>query len=45
MICDLPIPDGLFEYEIMIDLGHSMLKRFQMNGKKLDGKKYLTGFC
>jgi DNA adenine methylase len=39
MICDLPIPDGLFEHEIMIDLGHSMLKRFQMNGKKLDGEK------
>jgi DNA adenine methylase len=39
MICDLPIPDGLFEYEIMIDVGHSMLKRFQMNGKKLDGEK------
>ncbi|MCC6568305.1 MAG: Dam family site-specific DNA-(adenine-N6)-methyltransferase [Anaerolineales bacterium] len=39
MICDLPIPDGLFEHEIMIDIGHSMLKRFQMNGKKLDGEK------
>ncbi|HJS18299.1 MAG TPA: Dam family site-specific DNA-(adenine-N6)-methyltransferase [Anaerolineales bacterium] len=38
-ICDLPIPNGLFEYEIMIDIGHSMLKRFQMNGKKLDGEK------
>jgi DNA adenine methylase len=39
MICDLPIPVGLFEHEIMIDIGHSMLKRFQMNGKKLDGEK------
>jgi DNA adenine methylase len=39
MICDLPIPDGLFEHEIMIDLGHSMLKRFQMNGKTLEGEK------
>ncbi len=39
MICDLPIPDGLFEWEIMIDIGRSMLKRFQMNGKKLDGEK------
>lgn len=39
MICDLPIPDGLFEHEIMIDIGHSMLKRFQMNGKKLDGER------
>lgn len=39
LICDLPIPDGLFDHEIMIDIGHSMLKRFQMNGKKLDGEK------
>lgn len=39
MICDLPIPDGLFEHEIMIDIGHSMLKRFQMNGKTLEGEK------
>jgi len=39
MICDLPIPDGLFEHEIMIDIGHSMLKRFQMNGRKLHGEK------
>ena len=39
MICDLPIPDGLFEHEIMIDTGHSMLKRFQMNGKTLEGEK------
>lgn len=39
MICDLPIPDGLFEHEILIDIGHSMLKRFQMNGKTLEGEK------
>ncbi len=39
MICDLPIPDGLFEHEIMIDIGHSMLKRFQMNGKTLEGER------
>lgn len=39
MICDLPIPEDLFEHEIMIDTGHSMLKRFQMNGKKLHGEK------
>ena len=39
MICDLPIPSGLFEHEIMIDIGHSMLKRFQMNGKTLEGEK------
>ena len=39
LICDLPIPDGLFEHEILIDLGRSMLKRFQMNGKTLEGEK------
>ncbi len=39
MICDLPIPSGLFEHEIMIDIGHSMLKRFQMNSKTLEGEK------
>lgn len=39
MICDLPIPDGLFEHEILIYIGHSMLKRFQMNGKTLEGEK------
>ncbi len=39
MICDLPIPDALFEHEILIDIGHSMLKRFQMNGKTLAGEK------
>ena len=36
LICDLPLPDGLFEREMLIDTGHSMLKRFQMNGKTLE---------
>jgi len=35
-ICDLPIPDGLFEKEVMISCGRSMLKRFQMNGRTLE---------
>lgn len=39
LICDLPLPEGLFETEVLIDIGHSMLKRFQMNGKSLDGEK------
>jgi DNA adenine methylase len=39
MICDLPIPSGLFNREVFIDIGHSMLKRFQMNGKTLQGEK------
>jgi DNA adenine methylase len=32
----LPIPNGLFEREVLIDVGRSMLKRFQMNGKTLE---------
>ncbi len=36
MICDLPIPTGLFEREVSIHVGRSMLKRFQMNGKSLE---------
>lgn len=39
LICDLPIPKGLFERETLIDVGRSMLKRFQMNGKTLEGEK------
>lgn len=33
---DLPIPPGLFEQEVFIDCGRSMLKRFQMDGKTLE---------
>jgi len=35
-ICNIPIPDGLFAREILIDCGRSMLKRFQMNGQSLE---------
>lgn len=35
-ICDLPIPDGLFEEEIFVNVGRSMLKRFQMQGQTLE---------
>jgi DNA adenine methylase len=37
-VIDLPIPDGLFEREVFIHVGRSMLKRFQMNGKTLEGE-------
>lgn len=37
-ICDLPIPTGLFKREISVNVGRSMLKRFQMNGKTLEGE-------
>ena len=35
-VCELPLPKGLFEREILIDCGRSMLKRFQMNGRSLE---------
>ena len=38
LICDLPIPDGLFEREVFVNVGRSMLKRFQMNGQTLEGE-------
>jgi DNA adenine methylase len=38
LLCDVPIPAGLFETEVFINTGKSMLKRFQMNGDTLDGE-------
>lgn len=35
-ICNLPIPDGLFENEILINCGRSMLRRFQLEGQTLE---------
>ena len=34
-VCNVPIPPGLFEREVFIDAGPSMLKRFQMKGRSL----------
>ena len=34
--CDLPIPEDLFEREVFVNCGRSMLRRFQMNGKTLE---------
>jgi len=34
--CELSIPVGLFEREVFIDCGRSMLKRFQMEGETLE---------
>ncbi|MFC6687585.1 DNA adenine methylase [Jhaorihella thermophila] len=36
--CDLDLPDGLFEREILISLGRSMLRRFQMGGRSLESE-------
>ncbi len=35
-LCKLPVPEGLFERELFISIGRSMLKRFQMNGSSLE---------
>jgi DNA adenine methylase len=34
--CELPIPAGLFEREVFLNCGRSMLRRFQMNGRSLE---------
>lgn len=36
LICDIPIPHGLFEREVFVNCGRSMLKRFQMDGRTLE---------
>ena len=35
-ICDLPIPSKLFSREILVDVGISMLRRFQREGETLE---------
>jgi DNA adenine methylase len=37
-ICNVPIPDGLFETEAAVNCGRSMLRRFQMAGKTLESE-------
>jgi DNA adenine methylase len=37
-ICNIPVPDGLFEQEVLLNCGRSMLRRFQMGGKTLEGE-------
>ena len=35
-LCKLLIPKGLFDTELFISTGRSMLKRFQINGSSLE---------
>lgn len=35
-ICDLPIPTGIFERELYINCGSSMLRRFQVEGQTME---------
>ncbi len=36
LLCDISLPPGLFEREIFIHCGRSMLRRFQMDGQTLE---------
>jgi DNA adenine methylase len=36
VLCDVPIPDGVFEEEALVNCGRSMLRRFQMGGQTLE---------
>lgn len=38
LLCDVPIPDGLFEREAIVDCGRSMLRRFQKRGESLEAE-------
>lgn len=35
-ICEVAPPDGLFAREVFVNVGHSMLKRFQMDGRTME---------
>lgn len=37
--CDVPLPDGLFEHELLVNVGRSMLRRFQMGGQTLEAEE------
>jgi len=38
-VCELNIPPGLFEREVFLDCGRSMLKRFQCAGESLESER------
>lgn len=38
LVCDIPVPEGLFEREVLVNCGRSMLKRFQMGGQSLESE-------
>jgi DNA adenine methylase len=37
-LCDVPIPEGLFDREVFVACGRSMLRRFQMGGQTLESE-------
>ncbi len=38
-LCNVPIPEGLFEREAFVNCGRSMLRRFQMRGESLESEE------
>jgi DNA adenine methylase len=38
-VCDVPIPQGIFAQEAVVDVGRSMLRRFQMQGQTLESER------
>jgi DNA adenine methylase len=38
LLCKMPIPVDLFEREVTVNCGRSMLRRFQMRGETLEGE-------
>ena len=38
VLCDVRIPDGLFAREVAVNVGRSMLRRFQREGDTLEGE-------
>lgn len=38
LLCDLPIEEGLFEHELFINVGGSMLRRFQLEGQTMENE-------
>ena len=39
LICNVSVPDGLFEREVSVNCGRSMLRRFQMRGETLESEE------
>ena len=37
--CDLKVPDALFDREVMVHCGRSMLRRFQLQGQSLESEE------
>ncbi len=38
LVCNIPMPEGLFEQEVLIDCGRSMLWHLQLGGQTLENE-------